>query len=273
MPRLSSPAPEQRFAMQLKQTASYQLSEGRALASLLGLDEGAVSLILPMLWLGKSDLARALYDCVGPDHFALHEAQEFFYHRPWQENETYHGETVLQPEPAMDPTRLLITTDFKSGDGHVVVTLKSTLRLLAKAEAAQSLPAPTNKTRLMGPIDFSLPVIDQAMIHVYAVLSGDDNPVHLDVPTARMLGLSNTIVHGMMVMGLTQQAFTKPFSGMATDQFPLRFTCRFLLPLLSGQAAGISKKTTDQDGRFSERLTVLSDDGPHAMAHIQYQAV
>ena len=259
--------------MQLKQTASYRLSEGRALASLLGLDEGAVSLILPMLWLGKSDLASALYDCVGPDHFALHEAQEFFYHRPWQENATYHGETVLQPEPAIDPTRLLITTDFKTADGAVVVTLKSTLRRLAKEEAAQSLPAPTNKTRAMGPIDFSLPVIDQAMIHDYAVLSGDDNPVHLDVSTARMLGLSNTIVHGMMVMGLTQQAFTKPFSGMATDQFPLRFTCRFLLPLLSGQAAGISKKTTDQDGRFSERLTVLSDDGPHALAHIQYQAV
>jgi acyl dehydratase len=167
----------------------------------------------------------------------------------------------------------LITTDFKTADGAVVVTLKSTLRRLAKEEAAQSLPAPTNKTRVMGPIDFSLPVIDQAMIHDYAVLSGDDNPVHLDVSTARMLGLSNTIVHGMMVMGLTQQAFTKPFSGMATDQFPLRFTCRFLLPLLSGQAAGISKKTTDQDGRFSERLTVLSDDGPHAMANIQYQAV
>jgi acyl dehydratase len=259
--------------MQLKQTASYQLSEGRALASLLGLDEGAVSLILPMLWLGKSDLARALYDCVGPDHFALHEAQEFFYHGPWQENETYHCETVLEPEPAIDPTRLLITTDFRTADGAVIVTLKSTLRRLAKEEAAQSLPAPTNKTRVMGPIDFSLPVIDQAMIHDYAVLSGDDNPVHLDVSTARMLGLSNTIVHGMMVMGLTQQAFTKPFSGMATDQFPLRFTCRFLLPLLSGQAAGISKKTTDQDGRFSERLTVLSDDGPHAMAHIQYQAV
>jgi acyl dehydratase len=259
--------------MQLKQTASYQLSEGRALASLLGLDEGAVSLILPMLWLGKSDLARALYDCVGPDHFALHEAQEFFYHGPWQENETYHCETVLKPEPAIDPTRLLITTDFRTADGAVIVTLKSTLRRLAKEEAAQSLPAPTNKTRVMGPIDFSLPVIDQAMIHDYAVLSGDDNPVHLDISTARMLGLSNTIVHGMMVMGLTQQAFTKPFSGMATDQFPLRFTCRFLLPLLSGQAAGISKKTTDQDGRFSERLTVLSDDGPHAMAHIQYQAV
>ena len=273
MPHLSSPAPEPRSALQLKQTASYQRSEARALASLLGIDEGAVSLILPMLWLGKSDLGSALYDCVGPDHFALHEAQEFFYHGPWQENETYHGETVLQPEPAMDPTRLLITTDFKTGDGHVVVTLKSTLRLLAKAEAAQSLSAPTHKTRAMGPIDMSLPAIDQAMIHDYAVLSGDDNPVHLDVSAARMLGLSNTIVHGMMVMGLTQQAFTKPFTGLDADPFPLRFTCRFLLPLLSGQAAGISKKTSDQDGRFSERLTVLSDDGPHAMAHIQYHAV
>lgn len=272
MPHLSSPAPKPPPALQLNQTARYQPSEARALASLLRLDHTSPPLILPMLWLGKSDLPSALYEYVGPNHFALHEAQEFLYHRPLQDNEPYHGETVLQPELDVNPARLLITTDYRTEDGKPIVTLKSTLRLLAKSEAAPSLFAPSHKTRMMGPVDLSLPVIDQAMIDDYASLSGDNNPVHLDAAAAGMLGLRNTIVHGMMVMGLTQQAFTKPLSSVATDQFPLRFTCRFLLPLLSGQAAGISKKAIHTDGRFSERLTVLSDDGPHAMAHIQYQA-
>lgn len=36
-------------------------------------------------------------------------------------------------------------------------------------------------------------------VEQYAVVSGDNNPIHLDIETAKQQGLSNKIVHGMLV--------------------------------------------------------------------------
>ena len=273
MPRLSSPAADQGAALHLPLSVRYLSSEAQALASLLGLPDEGMPLILPMLWLGQSALSHALRDHVGTGYFALQEAQEFFYHRAFVQDEDCETKIILHRDEENDPARLLVTADIAATNGQAIVTLKSTLRLVAKPSTAQPPFAGAAKTRATGPIDVILPVIDQEAIGRYAALSGDDNPVHLDPVAARALGLQDTIAHGMMIMGLTQQGFTQPYAALSDDVFPLRFSCRFLLPLLTGQPAGLARKSLVQDGRFSERLTVLSDAGPHAIAQIHYQAL
>ena len=270
MPHLSSPVADSLTAVRLTHAVQYISSDMRALASLLGLQGETLPLILPMLWLGKSALSHALHETIGTDRMALHEAQEFFYTRAFHDKEHCTAHITLEHDKNSDPPRLLIIADFIAADKTLIVTLKSTIRLVEKTSPSHA-PSAATKPRAMGPIEFALPVIDQGMINHYAALSGDDNPVHRDPLAAQALGLTNTIVHGMMVMGLTQQAFTPPYAALTPDVFPLRFSCRFLLPLPVGQQAGISKKYHEQDGRVSERLTVLSELGPHALAQIQYQ--
>ena len=273
MPHSSSHAADPLPTLRLTHAAQYNPSEARALAALLGLPDTTLPLILPMLWLGKSDLSRALHEQVGTRHFALQEAQEFHYTRTFRDNEHCTAHITMQRDADSDPVRLLITADFMATDSTPITTLKSTIRLVEKPKTPQPLSAAAPKERAMGPIDLPLPVIDQEMINRYAALSGDDNPVHLDPAAARALGLTDTIAHGMMVMGLAQQALTPPYATLTHDVFPLRFSCRFLLPLTTGRQAGISVKHHANDGRVSERLTVLSEAGPHAMVQIQYQTL
>jgi len=43
--------------------------------------------------------------------------------------------------------------------------------------------------------------VTEAEIHAYAVISGDDNPIHVDKGAAMAAGLSTTCAHGMLVTG------------------------------------------------------------------------
>jgi 3-hydroxybutyryl-CoA dehydratase len=40
--------------------------------------------------------------------------------------------------------------------------------------------------------------ITEEEVEQYAVVSGDDNPIHLDIEAAKQQGFSNKIVHGML---------------------------------------------------------------------------
>jgi acyl dehydratase len=47
---------------------------------------------------------------------------------------------------------------------------------------------------------------DKYLPHRYAGASGDFNPIHIDPEFARAVGLPNTILHGLYVMGLVARA-------------------------------------------------------------------
>lgn len=54
---------------------------------------------------------------------------------------------------------------------------------------------------------------DKYLPHRYAGASGDFNPIHIDPEFAQAVGLPNTILHGLYMMGLTARAATEAAGG------------------------------------------------------------
>jgi 3-hydroxybutyryl-CoA dehydratase len=54
---------------------------------------------------------------------------------------------------------------------------------------------------------------DKYLPHRYAGASGDFNPIHIDAEFAKAVGLPNTILHGLYMMGLTARAATEAAGG------------------------------------------------------------
>ena len=50
---------------------------------------------------------------------------------------------------------------------------------------------------------------DRFLPHRYAGASGDFNPIHIDAEFAKAVGLPNTILHGLYMMGLVARANTE----------------------------------------------------------------
>lgn len=75
-----------------------------------------------------------------------------------------------------------------------------------------------------------LGALDAAAIERYARASGDENPVHLDAAAARAIGLSEPIVHGMLVMGRLSRLATD----WRADAVLETLECRFTRPVPAG---------------------------------------
>lgn len=54
---------------------------------------------------------------------------------------------------------------------------------------------------------------DKYLPHRYAGASGDFNPIHIDPEFAKNVGLPNTILHGLYMMGLAARAATDAAGG------------------------------------------------------------
>lgn len=54
---------------------------------------------------------------------------------------------------------------------------------------------------------------DKYTPHRYAGASGDFNPIHIDPELAKAVGLPNTILHGLYMMGLAARAATEAAGG------------------------------------------------------------
>jgi len=54
---------------------------------------------------------------------------------------------------------------------------------------------------------------DKYTPHRYAGASGDFNPIHIDPEFAKAVGLPNTILHGLYMMGLVARAATDAVGG------------------------------------------------------------
>jgi acyl dehydratase len=54
---------------------------------------------------------------------------------------------------------------------------------------------------------------DKYLPHRYAGASGDFNPIHIDPEFAKAVGLPNTILHGLYMMGLVARVSTEAAGG------------------------------------------------------------
>ena len=96
----------------------------------------------------------------------------------------------------------------------------------------------TNKTITFGPIE-------QSQIQAYAEASGDFNKIHLDPSFAQSAGLPNTIVHGMLTMGLVGEALFQ--WGIETSDI-VEFETKF-------------KDMVPVNSKISVQLESVSEDG------------
>jgi acyl dehydratase len=64
---------------------------------------------------------------------------------------------------------------------------------------------------------------------LYAVASGDHNPVHLDAEVARAAGFERPIVHGMLMMAYAGRLVAGHFGAGALRSFAVRFVGPALL--------------------------------------------
>jgi acyl dehydratase len=101
----------------------------------------------------------------------------------------------------------------------------------AETDPPPSLPEPGHKipAQEFGPFD-------REALKRYAMVSGDDNPLHLDPNAAKAVGLQDTPVHGMLML-----SFFEPYIlGWRSDLFIAQLSAKFLNPVLAGQSVRIS---------------------------------
>lgn len=73
--------------------------------------------------------------------------------------------------------------------------------------------------------------VTAAQVETHAALSGDFNPIHVDLAVARALGLPERVVHGTMLAFLIEPALHA--AGIAAA--PVRLGLRFVSPALVGE--------------------------------------
>ena len=86
---------------------------------------------------------------------------------------------------------------------------------------------------------------------VFARLSGDYNPVHMDAEHARGAGFGDVIVHGMCTLGAAARA-----AGLAAPAGSVMrsLDVRFANPVLPGESVGFDWKTKDKAGELKVSL-------------------
>jgi acyl dehydratase len=80
--------------------------------------------------------------------------------------------------------------------------------------------------------------IDGEALARYALASGDDNPVHLDLEIARRAGLAERPIHGMLMVGY----FEPMIFAWRRDLAITTLSVKFLRPVLAGQRFETSGK-------------------------------
>lgn len=98
---------------------------------------------------------------------------------------------------------------------------------------------------------------------VFARLSGDYNPVHMDAEHARGAGFDDVIVHGMCTLGAAARA-----AGLAAPAGSVlrSLDVRFANPVLPGETVTFGWKTREKDGALKVTLSTLLGDGRKVMS-------
>ena len=71
--------------------------------------------------------------------------------------------------------------------------------------------------------DHACGMIGQDRVQGYADVSGDDNPIHTDAAAARSIGLDGTIIQGMLLMALADQALAVWLPSAVCRRLAVRF--------------------------------------------------
>lgn len=94
--------------------------------------------------------------------------------------------------------------------------------------------------------------LDQGAIDLWAELSGDRNPLHVDPVYAAASRFGSTIAHGQLALAFVSELFGRELGG-SWGRHGVLSDVRFRAPLLPGRQYRVSAERTHRGWRFTLR--------------------
>jgi acyl dehydratase len=97
-------------------------------------------------------------------------------------------------------------------------------------------------------------------VRVFAQLTGDDNPLHVDEEYARTTRFGKPIVHGVLLLGIISKVLGRDFPGHGS--IAVAISCRFLRPVPVGSEITVEVKISekiDKHKHVKGRVYVYND--------------
>ncbi|MEH6943819.1 MaoC/PaaZ C-terminal domain-containing protein [Bacillus sp. JJ722] len=87
--------------------------------------------------------------------------------------------------------------------------------------------------------------LEEKLIEKYALISGDNNPIHLDEKAAQVHGFSTKVAHGMLSMAkvwsIISEVFLKP------NNIPFQYNLVFSSPVYVGEEITLKVEQTENE--------------------------
>ena len=90
--------------------------------------------------------------------------------------------------------------------------------------------------------------ITQDEVRLFAELTGDDNPIHVNPEYAAAMSFERPIVHGVFLLGIVSKVLGRDFPGAGSVAVSLSST--FLRPVLVGSEITVEVIVTEKIERF-----------------------
>lgn len=105
---------------------------------------------------------------------------------------------------------------------------------MSDGQAGLATDGPPKIGDTIGVVEFG-PFAAEALVR-YAQVSGDDNPLHLDLAMAQAAGFAANPVHGMLMLACFEPYLMK----WRKDLVITRLSAKFLCPVLAGESIHLS---------------------------------
>ncbi len=103
--------------------------------------------------------------------------------------------------------------------------------------------------------------VTEADVFAFAGITGDFNPIHVNVEFAKDSIFKKRVAHGMLTAGLVDQTLTN-LGGLGTIH--LSETVKFLAPVFIGDTVTVVSEVVAKDGaknRMTVKSTITNQDG------------
>ncbi len=81
-------------------------------------------------------------------------------------------------------------------------------------------------------------------VKMFAEITGDDNPIHVDEEYAKKSRFGKPVVHGVLLLGLISKVLGRDFPGHGS--VAVGISCRFLRPVPVGSEVTLEVKVADK---------------------------
>lgn len=85
-------------------------------------------------------------------------------------------------------------------------------------------------------------------VQTFADITGDDNPIHVDVEYAESTRFGKPIVHGVLLLGIVSKALGRDFPGPGS--VAVNISCRFVRPVPVGSEITVEVKVVEKIEKY-----------------------